>query len=385
MIRLPFITMIRMICLVALALVLLVGTENSANGGEARPGAQQEWEKTVAAAKKEGRLNLYVGRYGSEPLLNEFRKEYPDIKIASVNGQGSQLATRILAESRSGNVIADLYSGGANTNYNLLYKGKVLDSIKATLILPEVLDQTKWHGGSHSYADPEGEHIFVYIANPSSSGLYYHTGMVNPKEFKSYWDLLNAKWKGKIVSQDPTGTGIGATLVFFYNNPELGPEFLKRFFGTMNVTYSRDRRQITDWLASGKFPICLGCREAPKAKGQGLPVEEFETGEWKEGVHISTGGGSMSLIKGAPHPSAARVFINWFLSRKGQIALQKYPDLYGEVPPNSRRIDIPKDDLPAESKLVKGRKYLDISDAEWQDMAPIFKIVKEALKSSEPK
>ncbi len=363
-----------------ITLVLLVGIETRARAAE-----PQAWERTVAAAKKEGRLNLYVGRYGSEPLLNEFRKEYPDIKIASVNGQGSQLATRILAESRSGNVIADLYSGGANTNYNLLYKGKVLDSIKATLILPEVLDQTKWHGGSHSYADPEGEHIFVYIANPSSSGLYYHTGMVNPKEFKSYWDLLNAKWKGKIVSQDPTGTGIGATLVFFYNNPELGPEFLKRFFGTMNVTYSRDRRQITDWLASGKFPICLGCREAPKAKGQGLPVEEFETGEWKEGVHISTGGGSMSLMKGAPNPNAARVFINWFLSRKGQIALQKYPDLYGEVPPNSRRIDIPKDDLPAESKLVKGRKYLDISDAEWQDMAPIFKIVKEALKSSEPK
>ncbi|HEY3305386.1 MAG TPA: hypothetical protein VGL70_17835, partial [Candidatus Binatia bacterium] len=69
----------------------------------------------------------------------------------------------------------------------------------------------------------------------------------------------------------------------------------------------------------------------------------------------------------------------------GQIALQKYPDLYGEVPPNSRRIDIPKDDLPAESKLVKGRKYLDISDAEWQDMAPIFKIVKEAVKQGEAK
>ncbi|MGH7767964.1 MAG: ABC transporter substrate-binding protein [Candidatus Binatia bacterium] len=371
--------------LIALALVLFVGTDTRANAAEARPAAQQEWEKTLAAAKKEGRLNLYVGRYGSEPLLNEFRKEYPEIRISSVNGQGSQLATRILAEVRAGKVIGDIYSGGANTNYNLLYKGKVLDSIKSALILPEVLDQTKWHGGGHSYADPEGQHIFVYIANPSSSGLYYHTGMVNPKEFKSYWDLLDPKWKGKIVSQDPTGTGIGATLVFYYNNPELGPEFIKRLFGTMDVTYSRDRRQITDWLASGKFPICLGCREAPKAKGQGLPVEEFETGEWKEGVHISTGGGSMSLVKGAPNPSAARVFINWFLSRRGQIALQKYPDLYGEVPPNSRRIDIPKDDLPAESKLVKGRKYLDISDAEWQDMAPIFKIVKEAVKQSEAK
>jgi ABC-type Fe3+ transport system substrate-binding protein len=363
-----------------ITLLLLAGVETRAKAAE-----PQAWERTVAAAKKEGRLNLYVGRYGSEPLLNEFRKDYPDIKIVSVNGPGSDLATRILTESRSGKIIADIYSGGASTNYNLLYKGKVLDSIKAALILSEVVDQTKWQGGSHSYADSEGEQIFVYIANPSSAGLYYHTGLVNPKEFKSYWDLFNPKWKGKIVSQDPMGTGIGPTLVFFYNNPELGSEFIRRLFGTMDVTYSRDRRQMTDWLASGKYPICLGCRDAPKAKGQGLPVEEFVTGEWKEGEHITTGGGSMSLIKGAPHPNSARVFINWFLSRKGQIALQKYPDLYGEVPPNSRRIDIPKDDLPAESKLVKGRKYIDVSNAEWQDMTPIYKIVKEALKSGEAK
>jgi ABC-type Fe3+ transport system substrate-binding protein len=370
---------------VLVALIFFGGAGNPANGAEARPGAQQEWEKTVAAAKKEGKLNLYVGRYGSEPLLNEFRKDYPEIKIASVNGTGNSLATRILTESRSGKVVADLYSGGANTNYNLLYKGKVLDSMNSALILPEVLDQTKWFGGSHTYADPEGEQIFIYLANPSSSGLYYHTGLVNPKEFHSYWDLMNPKWKGKMVSQDPTGTGLGATMVFFYNNPELGPEFIRRLFGTMEMTYGRDRRQITDWLANGKFAICLGCRDAPKAKKQGLPLDEFVSGEWKEGEHISTGGGSISLIKGAPQPNAARLFINWFLSRKGQIAMQTYPDLYGEVPPNSRRIDIPKDNLPAESRLVKGRKYLDVSNAEWQDMGPIFKIVKDALKASEAK
>jgi len=249
MIRLLFGEINRMIGLVALSLVLSMGTDTRANAAEARSGSTQEWEKTLAAAKKEGRLNLYVGRY-SEPLLNEFRKEYPDIKISSVNGQGSQLATRILAEVRAGKVIGDIYSGGANTNYNLLYKGKVLDSIKAALILPEVLDQTKWHGGGHSYADPEGQHIFVYIANPSSSGLYYHTGMVNPKEFKSYWDLLNPKWKGKIVSQDPTGTGIGATLVFYYNNPELGPEFIKRFFGTMDARRRKPRDRDCRWKSS---------------------------------------------------------------------------------------------------------------------------------------
>ncbi len=336
-----------------------------------------EWDRIVAGAKKEARVNLYVGRYGTEPLLTEFRREYPEIQITSVNGQGSQLGARIMTEARAGKVIADVFSGGATTNYNILYRGKALDSIKAALVLPEVLDVSKWYGGAHFYADPEGTSVFVYIANPSSSGLYYNTTLVNPKEFKSYWDVVKPRWKGKIVSQDPSGNGIGPPLVFFYKNPEIGPEFIKRLFGAMDMTFGRDRRQISDWLASGKFSICLGCREAIKAKEQGLPVDEFGTEDWKEGVYITSGGGSLSLIKGAPHPNAARVFINWFLSRKGQTALQKYPDLYGEAAPNSRRIDIPKDGLPPESRIVKGRKYLDISDIELQDAAPVLKFIKE--------
>ena len=93
----------------------------------------------------------------------------------------------------------------------------------------------------------------------------------------------------------------------------------------------------------------------------------------------------MSLIKGAPHPNASKLFINWFLSRKGQIALQKHLDLYGELPPNSRRIDIPKEDLPPESRLIKGRKYQDVSRPDWQDMAPIFKLVKEVMAAREKK
>ena len=172
-------------------------------------------------------------------------------------------------------------------------------------------------------------------------------------------------------------------MIFFYYSPELGPEFIRRLFGTMNVTYGRDRRQITDWLVQGKFAICLGCRDALRAKTQGLPVDEFDTGGWKEGEGLSTGGGSLSLIKGAPHPGAARVFINRFLSRKGQIALQKHLDLYGELPPNSRRIDIPKEDLPPESRLIKGRKYLDVSRSEWPDLEPIFKLVKEVMAGRE--
>ena len=83
---------------------------------ETKPAWQATWERSVAAAKKEGRLNLYVGRYGTEPLLNEFRKEFAEIKIVSVNGTGNSLGTRIITEMRANNVVADIFSGGANTN-----------------------------------------------------------------------------------------------------------------------------------------------------------------------------------------------------------------------------------------------------------------------------
>ena len=76
-----------------------------------------------------------------------------------------------MAERRAGKYIADVYSGGTNGNYNTLYKGKVLDPIKPALILPEVVDLSKWYGNEHRYADPEGQYIFAYLANPSDAQL----------------------------------------------------------------------------------------------------------------------------------------------------------------------------------------------------------------------
>jgi iron(III) transport system substrate-binding protein len=362
--------------------VIFVGTALST---EAKPAWQGSWEKTVAAAKKEGRLNLYVGRYGSEKLLSEFRKEFPEIKIVGTNGSGNSLGTRIVAEARAGNVVADLYSGGAVTNFEILYKGKVLDSIRSALLLPEVLDEAKWYGGKHRYNDPEQQHVLIYIANPTSTSIYFNTQLVNPKDFSSFWDLTHPKWKGKFVSQEPSGTGIGPSLQFFYYHPELGPEFLRKLFIDQQPVYSRDRRQMTDWLAQGKYALCMGCRDAERANKQGLPVNDMDMVDWKEGSHISSGGGSMSLTKGGPHPNAARVFINWFLSRRGQTALQKYEDLYGQDPPNSRRIDISKDMLPPSSRLVEGRRYFDFSDPKYADMTPIYQLTKEFMKGRESK
>lgn len=366
------------------AITLLVSLFLSTMKTELQADWKGDWEKVVEEAKKEGRLNLYVGRYGQPALLDEFKKDYPEIKVVSVNGTGDQIATRIVAEVRAGKTLADIYSGGPNSNFNFLYRGKVLDSIKAAFILPEVLDESKWYGGKHIFTDSENQFIFIYVALPGSRGLAYNSNLVNAKEFKSYWDLANPKWKGKITSQRPTETGLSAHLQFYYYHPELGPEFIRRAFGAMDLTFG-DRRTITDWLAVGKFAICHGCRQIEKASGQGLPVDDFDTGVWKEGQPLSTGGGSLGLIKGSPNPNAARVFINWFLSRKGQTAMQKSNDLYGELPPNSRRMDIPKDMLPAENRLVEGRKYLDVARHEFTDMAPVLKLAKEIMRAREQK
>jgi iron(III) transport system substrate-binding protein len=342
---------------------------------------QKEWEKTLAAARKEGQVNIYIYRY--EGLLQDFKRDYPGINVVSVTGRGSELTNRIIAERRAGKFIADVYSGGTNSLYNTLYKGKALDPLKPVLMLPEVVDTSKWYGNEHRYADPEQQYIFAFIGSPSNAQLAYNTNLVNPKEFKSYQDVIHPRWKGKIVSLDPRDTGLGATMQFYYYSPEIGPEFMKKFFGGMDITYAKNFRQMTDWLAQGKFAICMGCKDSMRAKNQGLPVDDFDTNRWKEGSSFSAGGGSLGLMNQAPHPNAAKVFINWFLSRKGQMALQKLGDV--DDPANSRRIDIPKDDIPADNRLQSGVKYFDVVKPEYGDMKPIFALAKEIMAAVERK
>jgi iron(III) transport system substrate-binding protein len=342
--------------------------------------SKEEWEKTVRAAEAEGQLTLYGCCYEYDRVLEPFKKMYPKIKVATVLGQGGQLGSRILAERRGEKYLPDVFSAGANTLHDVLYKAQALEPVKSTLILLEVLDATKWYEGEHRYIDPEKRFIFAFVANSQSGQVQYNRAQqVNPAEFNSFWDLLNPKWKGKMTSLDPTTFGMGAALQFFYYHPELGPSFLRKLYGEMQVTVSRDARQMTDWLASGKFPLCIRCNagsEVGKAKEQGLPIGSLDTESWKEGGSSSAAGGTLGIPSRAPHPNAAKVFVNWFLSREGQIALQKLgrPDAH-----NSRRIDIPKDDVDPYNRLEPGKKYFDLAKAEYQDLTPIFKLIKEVL------
>ncbi len=86
-------------------------------------------------------------------------------------------------------------------------------------------------------------------------------------------------------------------------------------------------------------------------------------------------------VNHAPHPNAAKVFINWLLSRKGQMTLQRIMRKT-ENPADSLRVDIPQDDVPYLSRRVEGVKYLDTSKPEWQSMKPVLQIMNEALAAA---
>ena len=345
----------------------------SVQGAGSKSTRQAKWEETVAAAKKEGQVNVYI-YWGAVLDTGVFQKAYPEIKVVGVTGRGSQLTQRILAERRAGKYLADIYSAGSS---NLALWRPVLDPIKPTLVLPEVTDKSKWWQGNHHYSDSQGQYVFRYTGTPQFGSASYNTKLVNPKEIKSFYDFLKPKWKGKIIARDvrSPGTGGGA-MRFLYHNPKLGPKFISRLFSEMDVTLFRDYRQGTNWLATGKYPICFFCPGLDRAKKQGLPVESF--GLMKEGAGLVAQGGNLGLVNRAPHPNAARVFINWFLSIEGQLTLQRSLAKIGDAP-NSLRIDISKDDVPPMDRRVRGVKYLDLETPDRLNMRPILKVFGDAV------
>jgi ABC-type glycerol-3-phosphate transport system substrate-binding protein len=152
---------------------------------------KKEWEKTLAGAKKEGQVVLLMRRY--EGVFAEFRKEYPEIKVVTITGRGSDLGNRIVAERRAGKFLVDIYVGGPYTVAASLMPAKAVDPISDVLFLPEVVDESKWITGKHRYTDPERKYNFAFVANPGATQISYNTNLVDPKKFDSYRDLLDPK------------------------------------------------------------------------------------------------------------------------------------------------------------------------------------------------
>jgi iron(III) transport system substrate-binding protein len=345
-----------------------------ANCAQAAQSWQGEWEKTVKAAEAEGEVAVYVVDY-PRFAVSQFQKAFPKIKLVSVDGpSGPALSSRLMAERRAGKYLADLYIAGQGTHVSILYPAKALAPMPPALILPEVNDESKWFKGKHRYVDPETRHSFVFQGH---RGLYvsYNTSQVRAGDIKSWSELINPKWKGKIIGYDPAIAGVARNVLWYlYKNKSLGPEFMSKLYGDMEMIIGRDQRQLVDWLAAGKAAVCIACDDADlgSAKENRLPVETI-TQTLKEGDYVAAGQGVISLITPAPHANAAQVFLNWFLSREGQTIYQEQSVKSGQRNANSRRMDIAKDVIRPEYRLKENSEV-------WENGADVDKETAEATK-----
>jgi iron(III) transport system substrate-binding protein len=364
-------------CLLSLLVPLFVFLSAYTTFAASAENWKAEWEQTLAAAKKEGEISFY-GSQGYDKVFEVFQKRYPEIKVKSItNRRGSEHGQAVMTERRAGQYLVDLFINGVVTPNQVFLKANILEPIRPALILPEVLDESKWWNGKHHYADPEGRYVFVFQGNVHGGENAYNTKLVNPKEIKSYWDFVHPRWKGKIVAYDVSRVStVAHSLRFLYNHPDLGAPFIKRFFGEMDITYSRDERQMIDWLGAGKFHIAFFVTDIEDAAKQGLPVRFFEPNSFKEGAFVGPSQGGVTLFKNAPHPNAAKVALNWLLSQEGQIAYQTaYAQLHDVR--QSMREDIPMDVIPPAYRRQKGVNYIYSGRPEWLDMGEVAKLIKD--------
>ena len=349
---------------------------------EPRPAWQLEWDKTVKAAEEEGALVIYMTQAFEPVFRDTFQKKYPRIKVSMATGRGPELSQRVMSERRAEKFAVDLYISGNISPLTVFHRAKILEPIKPLLLLPEVVDTSAWYEGKHHYDDPENRYIFVFEGTPRSGEITYNTKLVNPSEIKSYWDLLNPKWKGKIVSVDPLVSGpISAAHIFFYKQADLGAEFLRRLHADTDIAIVRSNEQMLDWLSAGKFAFGIGARDVDTAMMQGLPLMQFLPGLLKEGSSVTAYNGTLSYFNRAPHPNAAKVAVNWLLSREGQTAWldanQRTGGLY-----DSLREDISKDKVNERARRVKGAKFLWLNPAWIDELDAIRDVIKKGLAST---
>jgi len=286
-----------------------------ANGQTPKPGYQAEWDKTIELAKKEGKVVVSI------PASNElraaieksFEKRY-GIDVEPVVGRASTVIRKMVDEAKAGVRYMDLHMGGSESIVTGLLPEGVLDPVESYMILPEVRDPKQWWGG-HIWIDNAKKYAYGSLAYQTIS-LWHNTQLIKADEARSFDDLLQEKFKGKIGYLDPRTPGSGASM-WSYLREIKGEEYLRKLVG-QKLALSRDQRVLAELLAKGNIAIAIGLTYysyAPFVKA-GLPVEPLAVP--KEGVYISGGSGHLVVLKNAAHPNATKLFVNWFLSHEGQ-------------------------------------------------------------------
>ena len=279
--------------------------------------------KVVEAAKKEGELVWYntLVQPHANGLIELFMKQYPFVKATFWRGGGTQVYSKLMIENRAGRYEWDAVS----------------------LTNPEFVFDLKQRNIIARYASPEREMFSEdlkdregywtgYYALPT--GLGFNTQMVKKDQVpKTYQDLLAPTWKGKKISVDTEGQELLMGLMQAWGK-EKAVDYLKKL-AAQEPAFGRGNNKRIELAAAGEFPLMIAFTHSIEAnKTKGAPVD------WVNLEPVVIQVDSIMLGARAPHPNAAKLFIDFVLSQQGQELLKSYrrPILRTGVDPDPPRL-----------------------------------------------
>ncbi len=278
---------------------------------------EARWKALVEAAHQEGKVVVKGPPTAAvrTELPRAFRERF-DIELEYLGGPSGDALVQLQHERQAGIYSTDVVLAGADSMYTGFYAQQMLAPLRDLLFHPDALDTTYWPNNQLWFADPERKRI-LRLNNYLQVMLYVNTAQVSPETLTSWYDLLKPEYQGRIASYDPTVSGAGVSTAS-YLRKALGDDYVRRLYVDQRPVFTRDHRQLADWLARGTYPIVLSLREVEFSQVQrdGFPVAPVRHPPEAPG-HVSAGFGLLGVLEPAPHPAAAQVFANWIAGPEG--------------------------------------------------------------------
>ena len=319
---------------------------------------QEEWDALIAAAQAEPELVLVLGGSAGRNYrpVAEFFGEKFGIDMVISTGSGTAQANRVLAERQAGSYLVDILFIGPTSANERLIPANALDPLAEQFIHPEVLDTSLWYKGQYWWADVDQKYVFSLSAQAGPiQSMRYNTDLMTQADLDgitSVWDYVDpARFANKIVAITPLTGGAGGTYYEAYVHPDIGREWVDAFVAPeLGVAFLQDFRQIVDGVAKGAyhFGTAIGSagRDLDALADLGVPVEKFPCTvadvcvKELEEAGVIAGMGSlnnMMIASNRPNPNAAKLWVNWFLSKEGQTAMHTLSE---QAPDPTLRTDV---------------------------------------------
>lgn len=348
-------------------------TGPSTSGGP-KQGWEREWDELVAAAKKEGKLvTMSVEGGGYRKVADAFHEAFPEIEVEHATILARTWAPKILQERAAGLYNWDVAGPPAITAFGTLWPEKVFDPLRPLLFRPDVLDDKNWQGGlDFGWADDAKQYSFGYTWDLAVN-LHINTDLVREDEIKSAKDLANPKWKGKIAMADPRTGGASATPLTIARLKH-GPEIVKQLVNDQEPIMFAQSRQIAEAVVRGKVAIAIGTtnRVILDFRQEGL-ARNIKSPALDDFAYLSSE--VMWLMNRAPHPNAAKLYVNWLLSKEGQQIFSKSTER------NSRRTDVPPVDQDSTPPEGAAQRFMDpLRQAVYPEVEVTREMTREWLK-----